>query len=68
MVLKTNFNIYIQKQVDEIKLQLTIGSEFQKITKLDNDKIEHMKVIFNDWVELDFKERDPSQIDSYQDS
>ena len=55
MVNKHNFFIYTEYEVEQIKSQLTIGSDFQKASKLDDDKILLMKGIFNDWVHLKFK-------------
>ena len=52
MVNKYNSHINIEYEDEQIKSQLTIGSQFQKESKLDDDKILHMKVIFNDWVNL----------------
>ena len=54
MVNKYNTSIYTEDEVKQIKSQLTIGSEFQKASKLDDDKIIHMNVILNDWVHLKF--------------
>ena len=38
----------------QIKNQLTIGSQFQHESKLDDAKILHMNAIMNDWLYLRF--------------
>ena len=45
---KNNSLMYKDNDFNRIKSQLTLGSEFQKESRLDNDKILHMKVILND--------------------
>ena len=39
----------------QIKNQLTIGSQFQHESKLDDAKILHMNAIMNDWLYLRFE-------------
>ena len=44
---------YRESEFDQIKSQITLGSEFQKESKLEDDKILHMKVILNDLFKED---------------